>query len=386
MKIPAENLSYPPDAQIPTNSSKRRIKKAESAKAHTRGGCRVESHDVDDVQDDDGRHSRTGDSENEKVVQFACPYFRRCPARYLECINLKMPRISDVKQHLKRRHTIPFQCSNCSKEFPSSELLQDHVRLIVCPNTSVDNLERVSPEAQKLLKSRFDRGLSPTRQWHKIWEILFGPNDIAPKPQLDGVFQEVTEILRGTWKEEGPQIISDFVQTGDGLGVCEDKLYPLLLKLLDKVEARFEQKSSEHPRQIVQDAKVIFSEPTYDSEREFVFSSPAFLSALSDGCQSIFDMPIDIMESPCEISNSKSEMARSICQVTDRDQMNFQPIEHLHSKSLVSDTENKFERWQPCLLSNGMDTYEDALFRSDSGYCGDDDTLSTLYESEMKTR
>ncbi|KAM0354340.1 hypothetical protein ACHAPU_001384 [Fusarium lateritium] len=385
LEYQADDHTSPSDVEISTTLSKRPTEEVESGKARTKRSRTVKSYDADDVDDEAGGHSNAEDLENERVVQFACPYFRKCPAQHLECVNLKMPRISDVKQHLKRRHTTPFQCSKCCKEFSSSELLQDHVRLVVCPNVSEGNLESVSPEAQKLLKARFERGLSSTKQWHKIWEILFGPTIIAPRPQLDGVFKEVTEILRGTWKDEGRQIISDFVQTRDGSGVCEDKLYPLLLELLDRVEARFEHKSSEHHRQVVQDPESTCSKPTNDSEQDLMVNSLAFLTDSSDGYQSIFDMPTEITESLYDTPNSESEMAGSIYQLIEDDFINFQPAESFHPISLVSDKESSIGGWQPLFPYSGINACESAFYAPDSGYCGDDDTLSTVFEDEIMT-
>ncbi|KAH7227082.1 uncharacterized protein BKA55DRAFT_584118 [Fusarium redolens] len=182
---------------------------------------------------------------NENVKKFACPYFRKNPERHLECINLKMVRISDVKQHLKRRHTAPYPCPRCSEGFLSLNLQEDHILQQTCSLGSGANWDSVSLASQKALQARFGKGLSPEAQWYGIWKILFGVPRTMPKPHLDGVVKEVTGMLRGIWMDEGRQLISEFVQAMDQPPSYNDQLYQLLAGLLDKVEARFEQKPSE---------------------------------------------------------------------------------------------------------------------------------------------
>ncbi|KAF5568759.1 hypothetical protein FNAPI_37 [Fusarium napiforme] len=183
---------------------------------------------------------------NESVKRFACPYFRKNPERHLECINLKMVRISDVKQHLKRRHTAPYPCPRCSEGFLSLNLQEEHILQQKCSPGSGANWDSVSLASQKLLQVRFAKGLSQEAQWYGIWKILFGaPRGTMPKPHLDGVVKEVIGILRGIWLDEGRQLISEFVQANDQPPDYTDELYKLLARLLDEVEGRFDPKPSE---------------------------------------------------------------------------------------------------------------------------------------------
>jgi hypothetical protein len=183
---------------------------------------------------------------NDSIKRFACPYFRKDPERHLECINLKMVRISDVKQHLKRRHTAPYPCPRCSQGFLSLNLQDEHILQQNCSPGSGANWDSVSLASQRSLQARFAKSLSPEAQWYGVWKILFGaPRGTMPKPHLDGVVKEVIGILRGIWLDEGPQLISEFVQAGDQPPDYTGELNKLLARLLDEVEARFEQKPSE---------------------------------------------------------------------------------------------------------------------------------------------
>ncbi|WZH45898.1 uncharacterized protein QYS62_006967 [Fusarium acuminatum] len=176
------------------------------------------------------------------VESFACPFYRRHPERYFNCISLKMPRISDVKQHLKRRHMANYFCPRCFKGFSALKPFQEHVLQQDCSMDLSEDTDGVSPTTQDALKVRFERGLSPRGQWYKIWKILFGDIDDDQKPYHEGVFKEITGIIRGIWTEEGQHIISNMQKTRDIPEDCADQLRPVVLELLDRVETRFEQK------------------------------------------------------------------------------------------------------------------------------------------------
>ncbi|KNB10826.1 hypothetical protein FOXG_10947 [Fusarium oxysporum f. sp. lycopersici 4287] len=98
-------------------------------------------------------------SPNDSIKRFACPYFRKNPERHLECINLKMVRISDVKQHLKRRHRAPYPCPICSEGFLSLNLQGNHILQQTCSPGSGANWDSVSLASQKALQARFRKNL-----------------------------------------------------------------------------------------------------------------------------------------------------------------------------------------------------------------------------------
>ncbi|KAF5989242.1 hypothetical protein FCOIX_8 [Fusarium coicis] len=185
------------------------------------------------------RTSMTTDT-NKRLETFACPYYRKDPKRHLDCINLKMIRTSNVKQHLKRRHTSNYSCTRCFEGFSSSESYEEHVLLQSCPITECNNDDGVSPITQQALKDRVDRSSSPERQWHEICRILFGKLGLSLNPYQDGVFKEITGIIRGIWKSEEQTIISSLRETQNV--PCADELRLLLSKILAKVEDCFEQK------------------------------------------------------------------------------------------------------------------------------------------------
>ncbi|RGP61005.1 hypothetical protein FSPOR_10319 [Fusarium sporotrichioides] len=199
------------------------------------------SEKIAEADGDCGQDEESNDV-NRCAESFACPFYRSHPERYFDCISLKMPRISDVKQHLKRRHMANYFCSRCFKGFSSLKPFQEHVLQQDCSMDLSENTDGVSPTTQNALKVRFERGLSPKDQWYKIWKILFGDTDDDQKPYHEGVFKEITGIIRGIWTEEGQQIISNVQKTMDIPEGCADQLRPAVLELLARVETRFEQK------------------------------------------------------------------------------------------------------------------------------------------------
>ena len=227
--------------------SKRVAKQDPEKRTHRRFGGKAT---VQDITDGDGDRCLGFDDTDTKKQQegkaFACPYYRKDPIRYFDCITRKLNRIQDLKQHLQRRHTDPYSCSICLKGFRSSESFENHARSSRCVReNSGTKIDSVSPRAQKLLKDRIDRKLSSKDQWYKIWKILFEDPDTTQNPHLNSMVEEVFGIIRDFCNKEGHQVVSSFVQSR-GLPVGNiDLLQPLLTELLGVIQSRIEQKSRE---------------------------------------------------------------------------------------------------------------------------------------------
>ncbi|KAF5681683.1 hypothetical protein FCIRC_5408 [Fusarium circinatum] len=215
---------------------------AEGSSAPQKKSRKTKSHnDVEELDRDRDYYSGSGDVEKKKEETFACPFYRKDPIRFLECINLKMVTISIVKQHLKRRHAANLHCSVCKQGFPSPKLFEDHLQRGSCSRSTIDSSDTIPPHILEALKLRSDRRISSAAQWHEIWVLLFGTSDITPKPFLDGIAKEMTGTIRDIWSQDGSQIVSKYVQER-GLPASPGQLLSLLPELLDKVEDRFENK------------------------------------------------------------------------------------------------------------------------------------------------
>ncbi|KAJ9427633.1 hypothetical protein QL093DRAFT_2207272, partial [Fusarium oxysporum] len=215
---------------------------AEGSNAPQKKSRKTKSHnDVEESDRDRDYYSGSGEVEKKKEETFACPFYRKDPVRFLECINLRMVTISIVKQHLKRRHAANSHCPVCNKGFPSSKVFEDHVRKGSCSRSKTNSLDSIPPHILDALRFRSDRRMSSMTQWHEIWVLLFGESDTTPKPLLDGIAKEMTGIIRDIWSQDGNQIVSNYVQTR-GLPASSGEMLSLLLELLDRVEDRFENK------------------------------------------------------------------------------------------------------------------------------------------------
>ncbi|KAJ4012031.1 hypothetical protein NW752_004426 [Fusarium irregulare] len=270
---PSDNKNSSNPSKRPAGDTRAPQKKSRA----TRTPETIVEADGDCVQDEESNNV------NICVESFACPFYRRHPERYFDCISLKMPRISDVKQHIKRRHMANYSCTRCSKGFSALKPFQEHVLQQDCSMDLSENIDGVSPATHDALKVRFERTLSPRDQWHKICKILFGDIDDDHNPYHQGVFKEITGIIRGIWTEEGQHIISNVQKTRDIPEYCADQLRPVVLELLARVETRFEQKvlegnSKEHSNSV----ESILERPTVDSKPGPTQGpSPAFQTNIS---------------------------------------------------------------------------------------------------------
>ncbi|KAK0639791.1 hypothetical protein B0T16DRAFT_395454 [Cercophora newfieldiana] len=173
---------------------------------------------------------------------FACPFYRRDPLRYMDCIHLKLTRVRDVKQHIQRKHSVPaYCCPICHQRFNSAAQRDDHIRERKCIPQPRDSPESPDSAALDRLKSRFDRCLPPVDQWHTIWNILFPGQPKSTSPYLGSLIEESIDILRGFWQQEGGLIISSVLRRTER---AEDNEFVsgLLLAVFDEMQVQLGQK------------------------------------------------------------------------------------------------------------------------------------------------
>ncbi|KAH6867278.1 hypothetical protein B0T10DRAFT_611888 [Thelonectria olida] len=265
---------------------------------------------------------------------FACPFYRRDPIRYFDCVNRKLNRIQDLKQHLIRRHTAPHSCTSCFRGFSTSQLLENHVLDGRCESES--NIHGVSPTARKLLKDRIERKLSPEDQWHKIWKILFGYSDIMQNPHLESVVEEVFGIVRGFYEKDGHKIVAGFVKSrglpSENIGL----LHPLLMELLDSTQTNVKQGPNEPT---TREAPAIFTENKSNStatstERQPVLEPPPFISEKLDSYESP-DVVLPKDSRPA--SNFSGESGPSINDSEQSDTLPLFPVSDFSFECLTKD-------------------------------------------------
>ncbi|OAA72204.1 hypothetical protein ISF_01277 [Cordyceps fumosorosea ARSEF 2679] len=231
----------------PLASSTANIKAA--ADAHTRrySPAKEEVMSNDDVlssEDEDSRHRPKGAG---KEPTFACPFYRRWPTRHFECMNRKLTRIQDVKQHIYRRHSKPpHYCPTCDKVFVSPDPRDDHIRQASCikPETTSSNRssDGISAQVQDSLKNRFSRRLSPVEQWYGIWNLVFPGETPPPNAHVGKPVTEMLSMLEDFWKNEGQRILPSLSKPRSGRNLADADLQMLMSQMLDKVKDHFENK------------------------------------------------------------------------------------------------------------------------------------------------
>ncbi|KAF5533275.1 hypothetical protein FMEXI_11879 [Fusarium mexicanum] len=222
-KRPAQNRIAPP-------------KKTRKTKSHT--GTDERDSDWNDC-------SGSGEVDTKKGETFACPFYRKDPVRFLECINLRLVTIAIVKQHLRRRHGVGSPSPAGRKGPHSLDADEDKVQ----EEVKIGSLDTIPPRILDDLKTRSDRRISATSQWQQIWTLLFGESNIRPNPLLNGLVKEFTGMIRDIWSKEGSQIVSNYLHTR-GISLDSSQLLSLLPELLDKFEGRFENNPLEyHPEE-----------------------------------------------------------------------------------------------------------------------------------------
>ncbi|CAI6091015.1 unnamed protein product [Clonostachys chloroleuca] len=124
---------------------------------------------------------------------FACPFYKFNPQVYDECKKHRFPRISDIKQHLIRRHSLPpYFCPACWISFMDEQSRIHHP----CRGEGQYELrpEGLSPEEIQVV--RLIRGGSSEAQWFAIWRRLFPGYTEPQSPYIQpNNIEEVVSLL-----------------------------------------------------------------------------------------------------------------------------------------------------------------------------------------------
>lgn len=154
--------------------------------------------DNSDEQDTDTNPERTGAAAKKRRktmpldTQLACPYFKKDPRRHRACCGYGGRKLSYVKQHLNRNHTIPIHCPVCFVGFRDERSRNEHIRARICePLASHQAPEGITEEQRRWLSQRPPSGLSEERHWYDIFEYLFPTHHPLPRsPYNDTPFSE----------------------------------------------------------------------------------------------------------------------------------------------------------------------------------------------------
>jgi hypothetical protein len=186
---------------------------------------------------------------------FACPFYRRFPTLHKDCMNRKLTRIRDVKQHIMRRHIrTAFYCPTCYESYPSSRLSDKHIQSRCCeprPPPILDTLDSNSKEVQDLVSYRANNSLTQEEKWHEIWRLLFREESSGKNAFLGTVTEETIGIIRDFWEQKSFQILPAYLATR---GIEDDlaaDINSLFMDLLGEVQVGLKQWTTQQPDKVV---------------------------------------------------------------------------------------------------------------------------------------
>ncbi|OTA61252.1 hypothetical protein K449DRAFT_423205 [Hypoxylon sp. EC38] len=105
---------------------------------------------------------------------WACPFYLHNGQENWRCLDFKLKRIVDVRQHIYRKHVLPIHCPICGVEFANEYLRVEHINASYCQQRQF-NLSGATAD-QLVAMSRAARdGTASTdeERWFEIWHILF---------------------------------------------------------------------------------------------------------------------------------------------------------------------------------------------------------------------
>ncbi|VUC29612.1 unnamed protein product [Clonostachys rosea] len=217
---------------------------APSVKVEVKEEVVVQVKDKSDVAQKKRKRSQK-DSVSEDSTEellFACPLYRKYPLQNMDCVNRKLTRIRDVKQHLLRRH-LAFRCPICNIPLPSAARKDEHIQEQNCkPAESAERFgpDGITQEVHDILKKRSHRGKAPTTKWFEVWEIIFGDTNREERPFLGPMMEETARLMRDVWAKERRAIVQDVIQdAGDDQAETEEQM-EAMMAMFEQVQDRFQ--------------------------------------------------------------------------------------------------------------------------------------------------
>jgi hypothetical protein len=147
---------------------------------------------------------------------FACPYLKWDPGKFKKCCKLKLSRISDVKNHLHRKHTPHHYCPLCQAIFPDEDSLQGHIEDRNCSRRDPIMLIGVSRQQYQQLHKKSDSDASEEEKWYKIWDILFPQHAKPPSVYIDTNLALEMRQFREYCENRGPAIMRERLESNSG--------------------------------------------------------------------------------------------------------------------------------------------------------------------------
>lgn len=135
-------------------------------------------------------------SRKKGARSFACPFYLRDRLQHSDCLNKRLKRLSDVRQHLlERAHYQVVHCPVCGVTFSGSigearRRRDVHVQAADCeplpsppnyPGITEDQERRIREIARNTRTNQFNQ----VQRWFEIWDFLFPGEERPDTPFLD---------------------------------------------------------------------------------------------------------------------------------------------------------------------------------------------------------
>ncbi|KAI0864271.1 hypothetical protein F4860DRAFT_437433 [Xylaria cubensis] len=121
---------------------------------------------------------------------FGCPFYFHDKEEHQTCLNYKLKRVGDVRQHIWRYHVQPSHCPRCGIVFPNDinyAQRDAHERQRTCE--AINDVRRCSGATSDQLASMNNaathRCSSTEDRWYAIWDIMFPQATRPPSPYVD---------------------------------------------------------------------------------------------------------------------------------------------------------------------------------------------------------
>ncbi|UPK96730.1 hypothetical protein LCI18_007665 [Fusarium solani-melongenae] len=153
---------------------------------------------------------------DEKPLHFSCPFYKRDPKTYRQCLLRHDFRTFDsVITHLQRHHKKPPYCPMCSQTFDTVIKCDRHILKRTCKMGDLVMPEGLNSNQRAMLARNDRRILSNTERWNRINDVIFPDAGCVSSPYLDeGCGREIS-MARDYWKEYGWRCVSDVLASQD---------------------------------------------------------------------------------------------------------------------------------------------------------------------------
>ncbi|KAH9230779.1 hypothetical protein K456DRAFT_467012 [Colletotrichum gloeosporioides 23] len=201
----SENSLLPDDGHHGVNRDRKRRRSDASGGPSRRGG---NSNNNDDEKN--GKCSENGSKTRKKGKtngRYTCPYRKRNPLRFNvrqhpSCATVAHDSISLVKRHIRLFHqrttANSFVCRRCQETFPTSETLDNHIRvpsdqMCMIREQGIYNVIHHDPEdgitTEEGIKLADRKSRTQVLDWSTLWEVLFPEDGTVPSEEFEPVIE-----------------------------------------------------------------------------------------------------------------------------------------------------------------------------------------------------